>query len=57
MLRSSQQNAEDMQARQLREASEAEALLHGSVGALDADGDLLSDEERELGRSRASSSR
>ena len=48
MLRSSQQNAaEDMQARQLREAKvEAEALLHGLAGALDADGDLLSDEER-----------
>ena len=25
---------------------EAEALLHGLAGALDADGDLLSDEER-----------
>jgi molecular chaperone HscA len=48
MLRASQQNAaEDMQARQLREARvEAEALLHGLSGALDADGDLLSAEER-----------
>lgn len=48
MLRSSQQNAaEDMQARQLREARvEAESLLHGLAGALDADGDLLNDEER-----------
>lgn len=48
MLRSSQQNAaEDMQARQLREARvEAESLLHGLAGALDADGDLLSDAER-----------
>ena len=48
MLRSSQRNAaEDMQARQLREAKvEAEALLHGLAGALDADGDLLSAEER-----------
>lgn len=48
MLRSSQQNAsEDIQARQLREARvEAESLLHGLVGALDADGDLLSAEER-----------
>ena len=48
MLRASQTNAaEDMQARQLREAKvEAESLLHGLAGALDADGDLLSDEER-----------
>lgn len=48
MLRASQQNAAvDMQARQLREARvEAEALLHGLSGALDADGDLLSAEER-----------
>ena len=48
MLRSSQQNAaEDMQARQLREARvEAESLLHGLAGALDADGDLLNDDER-----------
>jgi len=48
MLRSSQQNAaEDMQARQLREARvEAESLLHGLAGALDADGDLLSAAER-----------
>ena len=48
MLRSSQQNAaEDMQARQLREARvEAESLLDGLAGALDADGDLLNDEER-----------
>jgi molecular chaperone HscA len=48
MLRSSQQNAaEDMQARQLREARvEAESLLHGLAGALGADGDLLSSEER-----------
>ena len=48
MLRSSQQNAaEDMQARQLREARvEAESLLHGLAGALDADGDLLSPAER-----------
>ncbi|MEC8001031.1 MAG: Fe-S protein assembly chaperone HscA [Pseudomonadota bacterium] len=48
MLRASQTNAaEDMQARQLREARvEAESLLHGLAGALDADGDLLSDEER-----------
>jgi len=48
MLRSSQQNAaEDMQARQLREARvEAESLLHGLAGALEADGDLLSAEER-----------
>ena len=48
MLRASQTNAaEDMQARQLREAKiEAESLLHGLAGALEADGDLLSDEER-----------
>lgn len=48
MLRASQTNAaEDMQARQLTEAKvEAESLLHGLAGALDADGDLLSDEER-----------
>jgi len=48
MLRASQTNAaEDMQARQLREARvEAESLLHGLAGALEADGDLLSDEER-----------
>ena len=48
MLRASQTNAaEDMQARQLREAKvEAESLLHGLIGALEADGDLLSDEER-----------
>jgi len=48
MLRSSQQNAaEDMQARQLREARvEAESLLHGLTGALNADGDLLSAAER-----------
>ena len=48
MLRASQTNAaEDIQARQLREAKvEAESLLHGLAGALDADGDLLSDEER-----------
>ncbi|MEC7493117.1 MAG: Fe-S protein assembly chaperone HscA [Pseudomonadota bacterium] len=48
MLRASQTNAaKDMQARQLREAKvEAESLLHGLAGALDADGDLLSDEER-----------
>jgi len=48
MLRASQTNAaEDMQARQLREAKvEAESLLHGLAGALEADGDLLSNEER-----------
>ena len=48
MLRSSQQYAaEDMQARQLREARvEAESLLHGLAGALEADGDLLSVHER-----------
>ena len=48
MLRASQTNAaEDMQARQLREAKvEAESLLHGLAGALEADGDLLSDKER-----------
>ena len=48
MLRASQTNAaKDMQARQLREAKvEAESLLNGLAGALDADGDLLSDEER-----------
>jgi molecular chaperone HscA len=48
MLRASQTNAaEDMQARQLREAKvEAESLLHGLAGALEADGDLLSDAER-----------
>ena len=48
MLRASQTNAaEDMQARQLREARvEAESLLHGLAGALEADGDLLGDEER-----------
>jgi molecular chaperone HscA len=48
MLRSSQENAaEDMQARQLREARvEAEALLHSLAGALAADGDLLGVAER-----------
>ena len=48
MLRASQTNAaEDMQARQLREVKvEAESLLHGLAGALEADGDLLSDKER-----------
>ena len=48
MLRASQTNAaEDMHARQLREAKvEAESLLHGLAGALEADGDLLSDAER-----------
>ena len=48
MLLASQTNAaEDMQARQLREAKvEAESLLHGLAGALEADGDLLSNEER-----------
>lgn len=48
MLRASQTNAaEDMHARQLREAKvQAESLLHGLAGALEADSDLLSDEER-----------